>query len=387
MFLNDIGHSPASQFEKINSYLEENYGFRISKNTSSSALAELSSRLTEEVDELKLNGADASTSPDIVKRLLILEGLRHLKEFVDTDFKSPQFETVVNALTEFVVDHFTVGGMTSGDFIRSLDRAMEEYRSSRYRFPDDVVREEVRERAMSELSGDGIMEASEPKATQVPGGRRAKKALDNLQDEPNKDEGTIMKEDAMTQRLRRLLENEVSQAEVMMAAKGFANDLQEMIEKIGRLQNEDLPPVTDQMRQTYGTDSASSFQTQIYGAFQSVMDSLYTAKNEVDDAVEMLAYTGKVGNLNDMERDGPKFGDDTDAQADTDTMASDGGADDLGMDDLDNLEEPDDGFGGAEQANPLGRSKKTESVVRLEQKVMEMRKMVRQAKQLREARV
>ena len=54
----------------------------------------------------------------------------------------------------------------------------------------------------------------------------------------------------LVKNLRRLLETEVSQAEVMMAAKKFAEELQEMVEKIGRLQNEDLPPVTDQMRET-----------------------------------------------------------------------------------------------------------------------------------------
>ena len=96
--------------------------------------------------------------------------------------------------------------------------------------------------------------------------------------------GETMKEN-LVKNLRRLLETEVSQAEVMMAAKGFAQELQEMIEKIGRLQNEDLPPVTDQMRETYGNDSSSAFQTQIYGALQGVMDSLYTAKGQVDDAV------------------------------------------------------------------------------------------------------
>src|ERR1700679_2420399 len=113
-----------------------------------------------------------------------------------------------------------------------------------------------------------------------------------------------MKEHAnLVKNLRRLLETEVSQAEVMMAAKEFSLELQEMVEKIGRLQNEDLPPVTDQMRETYGTESSSAFQTQIYGALQGVMDSLYTAKNQVDDAVSNLATTGQIGASIDMDKD------------------------------------------------------------------------------------
>lgn len=385
MFLHDIGKSPAAVFDKINQYLEENYGFKISKHTNSTTLAQITSRLDEEVADLKLRGEDSKSSPNIAKRLLILEGIRQLGEFVDTDFKSPEFDMVVKGLAQFVVDHFTMGGMGQADFEKALDRAMDEYRSSRYRFPDEVVMQSVRDCAMQQLApsgtGSAVFESNEE--TVVPGGDRARKALDTLGDdtddeEQHNQEGIEMSESRMVKNLRRLLETEVSQAEVMMAAKGFAQELQEMIEKIGRLQNEDLPPVTDQMRQTYGTDSASSFQTQIYGAFQGVMDALYTAKNEVDDAVEMLASTGKVGQLTDMDQQAPQFGAD---------MANEPTEFDSQLDDLDNIAEPADEFGGAEEENPLGRAKKDESVENLKAKVMEMRQLVQRAKRLKEAQL
>ena len=189
--------------------------------------------------------------------------------------------------------------------------------------------------------------------------------------------GIVMKEN-LVKKLRRLLETEVSQAEVMMAAKGFAQELQEMIEKIGRLQNEDLPPVTDQMRETYGMESSSAFQTQIYGALQGVMDALYTAKGQVDDSVSNLASTGQVSAQTDMDKD---IG--MDDMGGSDDM---GGDADLDMDepdlDLDNIgDEPEmgDEFGGEE---PLGREKKMES---LERKVFEMKKLVAKVKKLKES--
>ena len=180
-----------------------------------------------------------------------------------------------------------------------------------------------------------------------------------------------MKEHAnLVKNLRRLLETEVSQAEVMMAAKGFAQELQEMVEKIGRLQNEDLPPVTDQMRETYGTESSSAFQTQIYGALQGVMDSLYTAKGQVDDAVSNMASTGQVGAETDMD------------------VPMDDMDDDAGMDaDLDNIAgelDAGDEFGGASDGEePLGRSMKAESVLR--NKVSKMKQLVEQARKLKES--
>lgn len=195
-----------------------------------------------------------------------------------------------------------------------------------------------------------------------------------------------MKEHAnLVKNLRRLLETEVSQAEVMMAAKGFSQELQEMVEKIGRLQNEDLPPVTDQMRETYGTASSSAFQTQIYGALQGVMDSLYTAKGQVDDAVSNMASTGQVGAETDMDVpvDGMDDGGMDDGMGDMDGMDADAGMDA----DLDNIAgEMDSGdeFGGAAGGeDPLGRSKKMESV--LQAKVSKMKQLVEQARRLKRA--
>lgn len=197
----------------------------------------------------------------------------------------------------------------------------------------------------------------------------------------NRGTGRMQESANLVKRLRTLLETEVSQAEVMMAAKGFAQELQEMVEKIGRLQNEDLPPVTDQMRETYGMESASAFQTQIYGALQSVMDALYTAKGQVDDAVGNMAATGQVTAAVDMDKD---IGMD-------DGMGDDLGGNDPSMDgdlDLDNIgddlgAETGDEFGGASAGEePLGRAMKEAT---LQKKIVEIKKLVQKARRLQEA--
>ena len=188
----------------------------------------------------------------------------------------------------------------------------------------------------------------------------------------------------LVKQLRKLLETEVSQAEVMMAAKGFSQELQEMVEKIGRLQNEDLPPVVDQMRETYGMESSSAFQTQIYGALQSVMDALYTAKGQVDDAVGSMASTGQVTAPTDMDRD---MSQDPNSEDDLGNgeMGPELDLDNIG-DEMDNevdTGETDDAdeFGAADNEEPLGRAMK-ESI--LHSKVMEMKKLVEKARELKE---
>jgi ribosome-binding protein aMBF1 (putative translation factor) len=466
MLLNDIGKSPDSTFRKINQHLETNYGFKIAEDVSDKDLVAIMEQIEDEVSDLKLKGDVAKTSSEISKRLLVLEGLQALKEYSMMSFQSPKLNTVVSNLADYVVDAFEISGMSQADFDKALNIAMDEYRSSRYRFPDELITQKVRQEAMSRIQANNLDDSSvmedsitdeEDNADQdaafkgadieegsgdlgnrhvfhgqtgkrssalggvagvVPDTQQAKHAmnvLDNpglsLQDRPDEQvpmmrnsqgrmvsdpfaaqaaarrkgimykEGKEMKEHkSLVKNLRRLLETEVTQAEVMMAAKEFAKELQEMIEKIGRLQNEDLPPVTDQMRNTYGMSSASAFQTQIYGALQSVMDALYTAKGQVDDAVSNMAETGQFSASNDMEAD-PAMGD-MDGMDDTMPMDADAGMDP----DLDNIEgdlDAEDDFGAADEEEPLGRSMKTES---LERKVMEMKKLVEKARKLREAR-
>lgn len=600
MLLNDIGNAPNTKLKKINQYLETNYGFKIAENVHDEDLALIVEHIEGEIVQLKIQGSDAKESPEISKRLMILEGIKALREDFNAVqyYHQPEFEKVVGNLSRYVIDSIKLGD----EMEDALCQAMKEYRSSRYRFPDEVVEGKVRSNcdsefprrappfvapevapqgipnlnmveaeiediAQEETEEDSDLEESEKwiqgahveknkgglhKALHVPQGEKIPKSkiaaathsdnphtrhmaqfaknvsegvwsanvspvdrqrvhtavpdADTAQaqdiirrhapnvsiapaEKPEKDEpvpmvrnpntgemvpdpfaaqrkarattgivheisdkalnkyvakagndfrsrmpdfvagarnttmagsrgevnapgsfntniphgrelgnrvrgiaratrklnmreGTEMKEN-LIKSLRFLLETEVSQAEVMMAAKSFSQELQEMVEKIGRLQNEDLPPVTDQMRETYGMESASAFQTQIYGALQSVMDSLYTAKGQVDDAVSNMASTGQVDATVDMDKDVGMDG--------MDDMGGDemdmGGEDDLDLDNLgDELGAEDDEFGGAAEEEPLGREMKLESAKQLKRKIAEMKKIVEKARRLKEAR-
>lgn len=433
MLLNDIGRDPATTLRKINQHLESNYGFKITENAQDHDLVLIMETIRDEITDLKIKGDDARGSAEISKRLLVLEGLTTLREFAMLQFQSPKLETVVKGMVDFVVDTFHHRGTSMADFDEALKDAMKVYRASKYDFPNDYIEGRVKSAAMAALgSSDSpldspVMEDSEQgeepgqvdaemagieegmgseerhadtewqnqdrstasSQEQVP--MRRNPHTGQIQADPfaakaalKKKELSMREHTNLVKNLRRLLETEVSQAEVMMAAKKFAEELQEMVEKIGRLQNEDLPPVTDQMRETYGMESASAFQTQIYGSFQGVMDSLYTAKSQVDDAVANLATTGQIGAAVDMDKDmgiGP---------GEEGGMDGDMGMDDADMEDadldLDNIgdELGDDEFGGAEGEEPLGRAMKTEAA--LQRKVLEMQNLVNKARKLKEAR-
>jgi lipoate-protein ligase A len=441
MLLNDIGKSPDATFRRINQHLETNYGFKISEDASDKDLVSIMEQIEDEITDLKIKGNDAKISPEISKRLLVLEGMRSLREFAMMQFQSPDLDFVVDGLSDYVADCFKLSGTTQADYEEAMRDAMKHYRSSRYRFPDDMIEQRVRQQAMMKIqsspsTGELGVKIEDPlmmeedadmkskdlaeedkwgsvgKRASAQGGhsanpntpqaKRVIRALDNPSlslTPPDEDEqvpmirdkngrmvpdpfksqaaqrskGIVMKEN-LVKNLRRLLETEVSQAEVMMAAKGFAQELQEMVEKIGRLQNEDLPPVTDQMRETYGMESASAFQTQIYGALQSVMDSLYTAKGQVDDAVGNMAATGSVTAEVDMDKDIMNPGMDVDAMDDLDNIEAD----------FDTGDDMDDEFGGADEEEPLGRAMKESA---LQEKITEMKRLVEKARSLKELSV
>lgn len=151
---------------------------------------------------------------------------------------------------------------------------------------------------------------------------------------------------------RLLLETNVEEAEIMMSTKGFSQDLQEMIEKLGRMTNEDLPPVTDHIRVVYGLDAATNFQESTHEVLQAVMDTLYSAKFFIDEAVIRMSEHKVPGVATDMDVDvaNPfKVGGDMDA------------VDDMGaMDDefADDSMEPIEDEVVSDIEEPLGRLKK-----------------------------
>ena len=155
--------------------------------------------------------------------------------------------------------------------------------------------------------------------------------------------------------LRKLLESEVEQAESIIAARGFSQELQSMIEKLGRLVNEDLPAVSEQMRISLGADTATAFENQTVSVIQNVMDQLRSGKQDIDNSV---AAIGEGRPLDDS----PSIADDDledelldlDVEGDEDPL---GGLDDEELDDL--PAEPDDEM----DASPLGRERK-ESIER-----------------------
>jgi len=138
-----------------------------------------------------------------------------------------------------------------------------------------------------------------------------------------------------------LTEGEVGNAEVLLAAKNMVDSIQDAIEKVGKMQNEQLPELLDSIRDQVGAEQADGFKNAVGTTLETLMQNLQTAREGVDGGVRIL--TGEqVDNPMAMPGDDlsggdaglpPAPGSDLD-QDETDgfgaTDAATGGAEELG---------------------------------------------------------
>ena len=121
-------------------------------------------------------------------------------------------------------------------------------------------------------------------------------------------------------------EVKVEEAEVVMAVRALADDIQDQIEKIGRMVNEDIPAIADQMSSEMGAQQAAQFKDSMEGILSSHLETTKASKNSIDGVVGGLTGEGSMGGMGDL----------TDPSADampTDLAPEEPSIDDLAVDD------------------------------------------------------
>ena len=141
---------------------------------------------------------------------------------------------------------------------------------------------------------------------------------------------------------QQLVEGEVGNAEVLLAAKNMVDSIQDAIEKVGKMQNEQLPELLDSIRDQVGSEQAEGFKNAVGSTLETLMQNLQTAREGVDGGVRIL--TGEqVDNPMAMPGDDLSGGD---------TSLPPPPGSDLDQDETDGFGATDAAVGGAEE---LGR--------------------------------
>jgi hypothetical protein len=98
-----------------------------------------------------------------------------------------------------------------------------------------------------------------------------------------------MNEQAQT--LSVLLENELEQAEIILAVKHILDRLQKMAESVARMNAEDVLPLVDQMRGIFGIQKSEDFSKAATEAFNVILEAVKQAKDKLGN--QILNLEGK----------------------------------------------------------------------------------------------
>lgn len=147
--------------------------------------------------------------------------------------------------------------------------------------------------------------------------------------------------------LSKLLENDLEQAKLILAAKDVCDKLQKIAEHLAELGAEEIMPLSDAMKGAFGPNAAATFEHAANSNIQKALETVRSAKDSINSAI--LQVEGKIAPQNDMNAEEPS-GD----------ISSDMS---LGNDEPQDANVQGDPFGGAPansgpEDEPLGRARK-----------------------------
>lgn len=96
-------------------------------------------------------------------------------------------------------------------------------------------------------------------------------------------------------------EDEVSQAQVVLAAQDMVDRVQKMIEDMIDLQYKDVPALADTMKGEIGTDQAAQFKDAMGSAMETLADTLNATKEQMDAAVAIVTGEEVASPMGELE--------------------------------------------------------------------------------------
>ena len=88
---------------------------------------------------------------------------------------------------------------------------------------------------------------------------------------------------------RFITESEMAKSEAILAAKDMVDSIQDMLEKISKMQNEQLPALLDTIRDQIGSEQAESFKGTVSPLLQNLAQTLQQGRESADGAARGLA--------------------------------------------------------------------------------------------------
>jgi hypothetical protein len=233
MKLNDLKSTYETKIARVNRWLEETYGFKVFDKVDVEKLYATREQLDIQREELKrsLPFNSYHENPEYAKNILLSEAIvLMIGQIADADMPaSPEDDNEDGDDSPLTTDN-------------NSDEVREELTAAQKKLPAGL------QQAIAKKQGDKPEDVKESE--------------------------------------------DLEQAETVLASKNLVDTLQGMIEDLGKMQNEDLAAITDQMQTQFGVDSANSFNTNVNGIVDNLLNAAKEAKESVNN--EVLTLQGEA---------------------------------------------------------------------------------------------
>jgi hypothetical protein len=92
-----------------------------------------------------------------------------------------------------------------------------------------------------------------------------------------------------------IIESEMAKSEAILAAKSMVDEIQDMLEKISKMQNEQMPALLDTIRDQISTEKADGFKNAVSPILQDLAQTLQQGRESADSAARVLAGEQEQG--------------------------------------------------------------------------------------------
>ena len=266
MNISDFDHGK-TKLDKINNYLQETFGFSIKKeDVTHEAIRNILQKVRDKQSEIvnESNVKDFHQHPDYAKSIMVAEALAiMLKEVSPTQ--------------------------------RKIKAKVKESKMAKETQEKKVQEHDAKEPHRHLTKGDVEARKNEHDRWLKKKQKNRKPKEPHL-NKPLKD--SVNPRSVTLANLRTLMEQDLDQAELVLAAKDMVDRLQKMAEDLASMQVEDLMPLTDAMRESFGTEQANAFSASADATLAAALETIKATREQMDQAV--LVLTGEGAPMNDM---------------------------------------------------------------------------------------
>lgn len=136
----------------------------------------------------------------------------------------------------------------------------------------------------------------------------------------------MMKKEGKKKKGYKVMESEIQQAQVVLAAQDMVDRVQDMIEDITDMEYKDLPALVESIKNEVGTSQAQQFRDQATTALEGLVGNLQNAKQQLESAQGVLTGQEPVVPGEGEAELAPAGGEvEADAEMDFDAGADEGG--------------------------------------------------------------